>query len=321
MDLNKKLIVWTGLFFFLVLVLPSSGAAVQFAQITSFKGEVLVLAGTRVDRVEKTGHALNEGDRVQTKDGDAEITFEDGAIIQMSPFSTSMIQQKEEETGFWIFKKKSLVRRITVYIGKLNFKSGSDIKHNYMQTPTATAGVRGSEVDVGYDAANSYLNLISGEISAQFGEFVQGYFDAPGSAAALQSEVFQAIEEAAAASDEAAGDTLKQAQAELAVLEAIKAAAEDLIQNADPAVAQEFRDVLTAVEAQITQQQTAISEIAAPPPTQAIPLPQGTQRQLRKVIRQPLPKPSPKQPQPKPQLRPPRPPRRQRRQQRLRPRP
>ena len=146
MNPKKIFIAMAVLVFSLFLLPPVSGAAAKLAEITAFKGEVVVLTGTQAARVKKTGHPLNEGDRVQTKEGDAEVTFEDGAILQISPYSSSMIQQKEEEKGFWIFKTKETVRRITCYIGKLRVRSGDNLKQKYMQTPTATAGVRGSDV-------------------------------------------------------------------------------------------------------------------------------------------------------------------------------
>ena len=112
-------------------------------------------------KVENVGHPLAQGDRVQTKEGTAEITFEDGAIIRISPFSSTQIQEQEEESGFWIFKTMETVRRITCFVGKLKFRSGYKIHQNYLQTPTAVAGVRGSEAFLGYDGIN-YITQIAG---------------------------------------------------------------------------------------------------------------------------------------------------------------
>ena len=87
--------------------------AEMVAEITAFEGEVIVLTGAKAVRVENVGHPLNEGDRIQTKEGQTEVTFSDGAIINISPYTTTQIQVKEEESGFWIFKTKATVRRIT----------------------------------------------------------------------------------------------------------------------------------------------------------------------------------------------------------------
>jgi len=99
----------------------NAAAANAVAKITSFKGEVVILSDTKALAVTKAGSVLNEGDSVQTKQGEVEITFNDGAIMRLNPFTNAMIQEREEQSGWWLFKSSAPVRRLTVFVGKLFF--------------------------------------------------------------------------------------------------------------------------------------------------------------------------------------------------------
>jgi hypothetical protein len=246
---------------FLVAV-PAQAAPV--AKISSFSGDVVVLTGTKVVKVSMVGQAINSGDRIQTQQGEAVITFFDGAILKVNPFGSALVQDREEESGFWPFKTRKIVRRLTCLVGKLWFKSGSR-KENYLQTPTAVAGLRGSEANFGYDNVNNLLDVIYGETFGTLGSFTSGPFDNPGQGAANQSTVYQALLAAGVAA--AAGADNPEA-AELAALEAIAAAAEALAQNPDPAVAAEAQAVAQTTQAKITEK-TGVTTAA--PTTRANP--------------------------------------------------
>jgi len=112
---NYRVIV-TGIFISFCLLFymgTFAHGAELVAEVTAFEGDVIVLTDSKAVRVEMAGHPLNEGDLIQTKEGSTEVTFADGAIITISPYTTTRIQVKQEETGFWIFKTKGTVRRIT----------------------------------------------------------------------------------------------------------------------------------------------------------------------------------------------------------------
>lgn len=253
------------------VLIPGAYAATPIATISAFDGEVLVLSDYKITKVTRAGQVLKQGDRVQVKVGFATVTFDDGATLNVNPYSSAMIQQQEEESGWWIFKVKKTVRRITCFIGKLGFTSGRSIKDNYLQTPTAVAGLRGSKAEIGYDNVNNYLNMISGELAATYGEFLQGFFDNPGVDAATQNQVFQALEAAAAASENAApGDKQAQQAAQVAALEAILTAAQTMTNNPDPVVQQQAQTLVTQTQEQI--QNVQAGNLLAPP-TQAAPPP------------------------------------------------
>ena len=105
-------------------------ASEPIAQIFSFKGEVVIQSGTDIFRLIKVALPLKNGDRIQTKDGEVAVKFRDGAVMKIRPFSNIALQEREEKGGFWIFKTKRAVRRITCFKGKLWFKSGISKRRN-----------------------------------------------------------------------------------------------------------------------------------------------------------------------------------------------
>ena len=250
---------------------PGADAATPIASISAFDGDVSILSDYKMTKVTQAGQVLKQGDRVQVKVGFATVTFNDGATLNVNPYSSAMIQEQEEETGFWIFKVKKTVRRITCFIGKLKFKSGKSIQDNYLQTPTAVAGLRGTEAEVGYDNVNNYLNMISGELATTYGDFLRGFFENPGVDAAAQNQVFQALEAAAAASKAAApGDSQAQQAAQVAALQAIQTAAQEMTQNPVKEVAEQAQAVVTQTQQQIMDVQAGIAPTTttqAPTPT------------------------------------------------------
>ena len=272
------LLLLVGSFF----LIPRADAATPIAKISAYDGEVSVLSEYKMIKVTRAGQVLKQGDRVQVKIGFATVTFDDGATLNVNPYSSALIQQKEEESGFWIFKVKKTVRRITCFVGKLGFTSGRSIKDNYLQTPTAVAGLRGTKAEIGYDNANNYLNMISGEIAVTYGDFIRGFFENPGVDAAEKNKVFKALEKAAEQMDKAreTGDIKDAGKAELDALDAIKAAAEELQKSLDPVVAQAATQELAQIENQITETQQKIEAgtytIPEPGPTTTAPAPTQT---------------------------------------------
>ncbi len=223
-------------FIFLVGSALFTGGAVEaeasIAKVSRFTGEVIVQSGERIASLRAAEYLLNDGDLVQTKEGEVEILFNDGAILKLNPYSNAMIQERTEEGGFWIFKTKQEARRITCLLGKLFFQSGVAGKRNYLQTPTAVAGIRGSSGDIGFDNLNSYLHMYTGE-AAVLGNMIRGFFQNPGISAAEKSAVYQAL---ARAAQEMTGAQktrrpLDMAHARVAVAQVGQLVAQSLLQN------------------------------------------------------------------------------------------
>ncbi len=202
------LCVFFALFMGVFLIAFESHAAKPIAKVSSFKGKVIVLSGTKFKDIE-VGLALMHGDRIQTKDGRAEITFNDGALLKVRPYASTMIQEREVEKGWWVFKTKKSVRRITCFVGSLWFKSGVSKRKNYIQTPTAVCGLRGTELDVLYDNLMMYIAPGADTSAADFvatgvAKTVQELLFDPGAAAkfAGDSNNYVALDNASASPED-----------------------------------------------------------------------------------------------------------------------
>jgi hypothetical protein len=228
------------------LVFTAPAMASQVAKVTSFDGDVVILQGKQVTKVTRMGQAVMAGDRIQTQQGTVQITFEDGAVMKVNEFTTAMVQEREEESGFAFWKKKETVRRITAFVGKLWFKSGASEKKNFLQTPTAVCGLRGTDGEIGYDNLNSYLNMYSGQAEV-VGNVVRGVFNNPGVSAATQNAVYQALQNAANAMAAAGDNPVALAQAKAQAAEVVKQAAEALKENPDATVSQTDGELASAV--------------------------------------------------------------------------
>jgi len=250
----RILLVFLTLCMGLLLFASQTNAAKPIAQVSGFKGEVVVQSGTRIFRVTKLGQILNDGDRIQTKQAEVQITFNDGAVMKIRPFTSTMIQEREEKSGFWIFKTKKAVRRITCFIGKLWFKTGVSKRKNYLQTPTAVCGVRGSDGDIGFDPAKleTYLNMYTGDAEV-VGKVIRGLFADLGPEAAKESPVFQALAKAHEKTEEAkaTGKAVDLAKARVEALKVVKEAAAELQQNPDENIAGEAQVAANVADANI----------------------------------------------------------------------
>jgi hypothetical protein len=175
----------------LVLAASNAGAAVSIAKITQISGQAYLQSGAEMSKITRKGHVLYSGDLIQTKKGKVQITFNDGAIVRLTAFSNTRIQEREEESG-WLFKTRKAMRRITCFAGKLWFKSGASKRNNYLQTPTAVMGVRGSDGDFGYDPARgrSYVQMYTGDVDIE-GEALREDFQGIGPQTADQSPVYR----------------------------------------------------------------------------------------------------------------------------------
>lgn len=248
---------FTAFLFILIaglLILPSAASA-AIGKISSFKGEVLVQTGDTVARVTATGHPVNTGDMLLTKNGEAQVTFTDSGILSVKPYSQVMIQERKEESGILFFKRTDMARRVTVYLGKIWFKSGLSKNKNYLQTPNAVCGLRGSDGDLGYDPVKmqSYLNMYSGE-AAVVGNVLRGFFENPGISVAQKTQMYQNLVAAYNKTEQAkaSGKTIDQAQAKVDALNVAKEAAATLLaNNPDATVKQQAQLAGAAVDASI----------------------------------------------------------------------
>ncbi len=240
-DMKNKSFLSLVTFIVFVLLIGSGFTALAagpVAKVTGIKGEAYIQTGTTALRISQAGQTVLDGDRIQTKDGEVQLAFTDGALMTINPFSTAMIQEREEESGFWMFKTRKMVRRMTALVGKLYFRSGSSQRQNYLQTPTAVCGLRGSEAEFGFDNISSLLNLITGAINTYGTPWQRGPFTNPGFPAATQNAVYQKLAATVAQVEKAkqTGTGDDKALAALSAYELAKLVGDALANNPDPAV-------------------------------------------------------------------------------------
>jgi len=231
-----------ALFSAVLFLVPQALASNPIAKISEYQGEVIVQSGQNIFSVKQVGQVLNEGDRIQTQQGEVQITFDDGALMKVRPFSNVLIQERQEKSGFWLFKTERVVRRITCFVGKLWFKSGSSKRENFLQTPTVVCGLRGSDGDIGFDPASmeSYLNMYSGDAEV-VGKVIRGLFMDMGAEAFAKSPVAQALAKAYQATREAdkTGSPKDQINARGDAFAVVKLAALELQNNPDKNIQKE----------------------------------------------------------------------------------
>ena len=87
----------------LFLIAAPAWAARPVAKVTSYTGEVLVISGIEILPVSHVGQFVSAGDKLQTKQGSVQITFTDGASMKVSPFTTTMIQERQEGFGHAVY--------------------------------------------------------------------------------------------------------------------------------------------------------------------------------------------------------------------------
>lgn len=246
----------------ILLLSDTSWADVSIAKISSVKGEVIIQSGDTVSKLNQTGQVLNNGDQLLTRKGEVMVTFHDGAVLKLEPFSQTMIEQRDEESGTWIFKSKKPARRVTILVGKIWFRSGASNIRNHIQTPTAVCTLKGSDGDFGFDPVklNTYLNMYSGE-AAIVGNVIKGFFSNPGISAAQKSAIYQDLTKAYEKTEQAkaSGKTLAIVQTKMEALNVAKEVALALQNNPDPIVRQEARIALAAVDASLALARASIA--------------------------------------------------------------
>jgi len=245
----RSAIILLGLCLGLLLSVPQIQAATPIAKVSSFKGEVILLSDTQFTKVTRAGLGLNVGDSIQTKEGEAEITFDDGAVLKVRRHTTTMIQEQEEKSGWWIFKTKDWVRRVTCQVGTFWFKSGSSKTRNYLQTPTAVCGLRGTITEFGYNNVMSYVNAIEGSVEAkgQIQQVTSAFFQnlqAQAQQFAAANQVYTQLSNAYNKDQKAkqTGAALDQADAQVATLAATAAAITEILKN--PELGDEAKQIL-----------------------------------------------------------------------------
>ena len=288
----------TGRFFLILLAatLFTLSAAPVFsadkivARLTDFSGTVLIKSRGAWAIELRKDIPLYSNDKVVTRIGNAVITFDDGAVMEIKNNSNLLIQEIEEKKGV----VKVIKRKLRLLLGKLFFKTGKSNKKTILETATAVCGLRGTAgtLSIGADG-QAFIQFTDGGESYAIGEFISGVAeDVPAEIADL-NPAQRAAFVAAAAADQAEkaadavdpNDPQTQAQAAYASAKAAEAAAQEareaaeaMLNNPDPAVQAEAQRIIDiadeAIDKAIDAQQKAIdagADPAAAPETYTVP--------------------------------------------------
>lgn len=116
-----------------------AAADITTGKLTKVVGKVWVQAPNAAEAAAAAGAAIEAGSRVRTgPSGVAEVTFEDGTLVQVQASSSMQLSKSKREV-----KKTSVV----LFFGKLwsrVTRSGGEVNYE-IKTPNATCGVRGTE--------------------------------------------------------------------------------------------------------------------------------------------------------------------------------
>ena len=150
----------------LVLVLSLPLTTLAAARIDFAVGDVQAVTPAGASRTLAKGARIVSGETIRTKDGRAQLRFDDGAIVSLQPDSEFRIdnyqfsgQPDGKERGFFSLLKGGL-RTLTGLVGRAN-------KDNYkVTTSVATVGIRGTEYTLTYLGAES-IAIATGEGSIE----------------------------------------------------------------------------------------------------------------------------------------------------------
>lgn len=147
------------------LLAPAAFAA-SAGVVVNQTGSASILSADGKTRLSPKGASLNPGDTAITgKEGQLDIRFSDGAMVQLRPQSQFRVDEyvyhgkpDGNEKGFFSLLKGSM-RALTGMIGKINRPAYAVV------TPAATIGIRGTEYMATLKEAGLHVNVMRGEIS------------------------------------------------------------------------------------------------------------------------------------------------------------
>jgi len=147
------------------------------ARLSDYSGKVLVKTkGVWAEQPTKN-LPLYSRDKVVTRIGQATVTFNDGAVLEIKNNSNLFILEREEEKGV-LRKVKAMQRRILLMLGKMFFKTGKAKGETQFNTATAVAGIRGTALILSV-AENStvYIRFTEGREAYFIGDLQDGVAD------------------------------------------------------------------------------------------------------------------------------------------------
>jgi hypothetical protein len=141
------------------------------ARLAEFSGTVLISSQGSWGVKPAKDLPLYSTDKVVTRIGNATIIFNDGATLDVKNNSNVLIQEREKTKGFITI----IERRILLFLGKLNFRTGKSKVETRFETTKAVIGIRGTAgiLSIGSDG-KTYIHFTEGGAKYILGDFVRG---------------------------------------------------------------------------------------------------------------------------------------------------
>jgi hypothetical protein len=168
-------IALAGMFVLLFVLVPSLYAEEEpVAVLTELSGTVLINSRGSWGVKPEVNLPLYSGDRVVTRVGSAKVLFSDGAVLDVQKNSNLIIDEREKTRG--IAQKVNFIeRRVLLFLGKMNFKTGKSNIETRFETTKAVIGIRGTAgiLSIGPDG-NTYILFTEGGAKYFIGDFIRG---------------------------------------------------------------------------------------------------------------------------------------------------
>jgi hypothetical protein len=201
------------------------------ARLSDYSGKVLI-KNQGVWAVQPTKNLpLYSHDKVVTRIGNAIVTFNDGAVLEIKNNSNLLILEREEQKGV-LRKVKAMQRRILLLLGKMFFKTGKANGETQFNTATAVAGIRGTALILSIaEDSMVYIRFTEGREAYFIGDIQDGVPDDVPTELADQNPVQRTAYRADAAAvncndaeEKVAGGKISKVQADWMCANAVEAA-------------------------------------------------------------------------------------------------
>ena len=267
MALNKNhRLTFAAVFALLFILAPPLYAEEEpVAVLAEVSGTVLINSRGSWGVKPEVNLPLYSGDRVVTRVGSVKVLFKDGAVLDVQKNSNLIIQEREKSRGV-VQKVNFIERRVLLFLGKLNFKTGKSNIETRFETTKAVIGIRGTAgiLSIGPDG-KTYILFTEGGAKYLIGDFIRGVAPEVRAELAEQNPIQRAAFLAKAAANQAEkteekvrAGVMPQVQLDLAkaiekevTATANKISAEALLGSPDAATQNRAKEQLSEAEAAI----------------------------------------------------------------------
>lgn len=231
------------------LVFGSGAAAASYATLEKFSGEVMIKNAEEWLQPE-TGMALYSGAKIVTKDGTAFIVFQDGATLQVDPYSSiRAIDQVQSDTA-QSSGEPARIRRLRIMLGRIKYEEQPiESRQTRVELPTAVAALRGTG---GYFGTN--------ESQSSQGSLYEGNMEIFGIFQEIVPQILELENALNSPTWTASLNSADQADNPLANVQEIQAELQTFAGNVDPEIREQVQQTLAMIEPIFSQIQEKLEK-------------------------------------------------------------